>query len=333
MSGPISVDTIHLNIGIGDCSIVCKTQPPPSSSTTSIGKPQLLSAVLIDGGFQASADLIQKCIQTQLDGTGTNSGLYDLSLMPGSVVKFDSVVITHWDQDHWGGLINLICDDLKTQLNTRIQAAQDAEAKKEGKEWKDLTKDEKDAIEVEIVAANTAAKLSTDPVVPEIQCAYFKYDGLPGVGKPLTTLYVPYWDAVGSASKPGSTMNNSNRLGNDYGAVFDIDIRVKAGRAGRWILSLCRLSYTSAMNLGKNILKPLDPKDPPITNFVRNGPDGPTSLARFLNLGAGQPALVIVACDNSGVWEYGPSPPTVNEKAVVVDRTKVTGEPFRSLGF
>lgn len=137
----IYVDTIHLNIGVGDCSIVCKYQP------TTNGAPILLSAVIIDGGFQSSAGVIKKCIQTQLDAS--KGGLYDLRQTGGSV-KFDSIVITHWDRDHWGGLINLIRDDLNGQLGTLSAAAVAAAQKEAEQNGQTLTKPQLAAIEATI---------------------------------------------------------------------------------------------------------------------------------------------------------------------------------------
>ena len=101
----IYVDTIHLNIGIGDCSIVCKLQHATP-------KPILLEAVLIDGGFAEAWKIIKPCLNK------TIPELYDLTHMPNGkkTVQFRSVVITHWDGDHYGGVNRMIAKDLTAQL-------------------------------------------------------------------------------------------------------------------------------------------------------------------------------------------------------------------------
>ena len=327
----VYVDTIHLNVGVGDCSIVCKYELLSGDDT---GPNRMLkSAVIIDGGFQSAAGVIKKCITQQL------GGLYNLTEMGGSV-KFDSVVITHWDRDHWGGVLNLIVADLIAQLKQTVDmvvAAATAAAGARG-----LTEEQIQKIESQVVAANTAPNFNaTDPTVPRIQSSYFKYDGPPGTGKPLTTLYVPYWDVnykSGSRHGPKATMNNSNRmlsLNGNWGAVFDLDIKPVAGTPRSWILSLCRLNETAAKNLGKDLLRPPG-LTRPISVFLQNSTStGPQNLASFLGLAGPitgpegdipEPALVIVACAEDGVWNYG-KPAT---KAVVqASRSESVGEPHR----
>ena len=100
----IYVDTIHLNVGVGDCSIVCKLQHVAGANA----KPILISAVLIDGGYQSAAAVIKQCLTVQIPNR------YDVTTMGGKVI-LTAVVITHWDGDHYGGVTNLIRTDLMEQ--------------------------------------------------------------------------------------------------------------------------------------------------------------------------------------------------------------------------
>jgi glyoxylase-like metal-dependent hydrolase (beta-lactamase superfamily II) len=97
MTSPLYVDTIHLNVGVGDCSIVCKLRRGEGEEP----KPVLVTAVLIDGGRAKAGNVILQCLTEQIPR------LYDLTEM-GNEVKLTAVVITHWDDDYYGGIISLI---------------------------------------------------------------------------------------------------------------------------------------------------------------------------------------------------------------------------------
>jgi hypothetical protein len=105
---------------------------------------------LIDGGkgdgfrkIKSSIDAIAKSYRLP---TGTTN------------LKFDSVVITHWDLDHYKGVLDLINDDLHEQIE-------------------------------DIKKTHPPTKADID----NMQCRLFKYDGA-GRSKPLTTFYVLYWE-------------------------------------------------------------------------------------------------------------------------------------------
>jgi hypothetical protein len=78
-----------LNIGIGDCAVVCKLRVNP---TTRLGKkPLLIGCVLIDGGYNAYTSIIEYCLDTQIPS------LYEIPVLDDGSrrVLLDSVVITH----------------------------------------------------------------------------------------------------------------------------------------------------------------------------------------------------------------------------------------------
>lgn len=115
-SHDLRVDVFHLNIGIGDCSIHFLVEPKSATRTLACADPHLKQgyihrAVLIDGGLPGRAqhngsNLIREFL------TGTGAGLYDFDRTQGGRTgghelrfpAFDSIVITHWDQDHYGGM-------------------------------------------------------------------------------------------------------------------------------------------------------------------------------------------------------------------------------------
>lgn len=98
------IDSIHIAIGAGDCAIHLLIENPAAA------KPIVHNAVLIDGGKNHEKVYIN--IRKAMDIIETK---YDMGL---GGLRFDSIVITHWDDDHYGGIIKLIKDDIKTQLKS-----------------------------------------------------------------------------------------------------------------------------------------------------------------------------------------------------------------------
>lgn len=84
--------------------------------------PVVYNAVLIDGGLNTSAVLerIKDCIRWIEDRNN-----YSIQAgVPGedpALLRFDSVVVTHWDEDHWGGVRQLIKDGCKVALKTNVE--------------------------------------------------------------------------------------------------------------------------------------------------------------------------------------------------------------------
>ncbi|KAH8702266.1 hypothetical protein BGW36DRAFT_445863 [Talaromyces proteolyticus] len=139
MTDPWRVESYHVAVSIGDAAIHLLVNEPAA------GKATVERACLIDGG---ETDGLQPLSLT-IRWIERHHSLENL--------QFDSVVVTHWDSDHYKGVVALINDDLE-------------------KQFEDLKK-------------------KYDPVpadkVAELKCKYFKYDKS---SKCLTTFYAPYWD-------------------------------------------------------------------------------------------------------------------------------------------
>lgn len=97
------VDYYQVNIGVGDCEIILLLEDPGSPTLPA----NLLRAVLIDGGQDGGRITnIQATIRVIED---------KYSLKAGSL-KFDAMVITHWDTDHYVGILKMLTNDLDVQL-------------------------------------------------------------------------------------------------------------------------------------------------------------------------------------------------------------------------
>lgn len=115
------VDSIHINVGAGDSAIhlllqVSGSYTPPGSKTPISYDKNLggivLSAVLVDGGRGSVLSLDQYYLLQSIPK------MYQL---PGGDLQFDSIVLTHWDIDHYGGLWKTI----KLNLDTESRAKAD----------------------------------------------------------------------------------------------------------------------------------------------------------------------------------------------------------------
>ncbi|GAW19373.1 hypothetical protein ANO14919_088590 [Xylariales sp. No.14919] len=104
----LSVDAYYVNIGTGDSTIYYLIQHPPANSLDR--RPFVHRAVLIDGGKGPGGQRIR-------DFLGRVPDLYHFEKTQGERVDlgeqlkfppFDSIVITHWDIDHFAGVNELI---------------------------------------------------------------------------------------------------------------------------------------------------------------------------------------------------------------------------------
>ncbi|KAJ4314161.1 hypothetical protein N0V84_009045 [Fusarium piperis] len=92
------VESFHINVGLGDCAIhVLATKNTTSKELTA------KSAVLIDGGLSKEPAL-NNIVNTikHIEGIFVNLN------REGKLLKFRSVVVTHWDEDHWKGIDRLL---------------------------------------------------------------------------------------------------------------------------------------------------------------------------------------------------------------------------------
>jgi hypothetical protein len=102
-----NVDSYHINVAIGDSAI---------HLLQNVNTHQVESAVLIDGGtamekhkdprFPESLRAINPVRMTieRID----QENIYKF---PSNYLQFDTIVLTHWDEDHYGGLVDLLRSD------------------------------------------------------------------------------------------------------------------------------------------------------------------------------------------------------------------------------
>lgn len=138
------VHSYHINVDVGDAAIhlLVKNSVIP------------VSVVLIDAGRDSHGgfwidDFCQRWLKTKYSWPE-----------PGKV-KFDTVVVTHWDDDHYGGVLELLRTDFQKQYNE-------------------------------------LGVYGLDSDIKEYKCSYFKYGA---DNQPQTYLYAPYWDPKSSAAK------------------------------------------------------------------------------------------------------------------------------------
>ena len=97
------VDSYHIALQVvGDSAIHLLVQENQPSDTVAW-------AMLVDGGSGAGHLQIQSTIQWI-----QNSGKYSINNTT-TPLRFDAVIISHWDSDHYDGVINLIKADLDAQ--------------------------------------------------------------------------------------------------------------------------------------------------------------------------------------------------------------------------
>ncbi|KAF2273527.1 uncharacterized protein EI97DRAFT_435947 [Westerdykella ornata] len=149
------VHSYHLNVGAGDSAIhlLVETTSSAAGDVWTVNR-----AVLVDGGrgigFPALVSAIDQ-LPTWYTITTTFGGHPQL--------QFDSIVVTHWDDDHYTGIERLLSSDLQDQ-------------------WK-------------------AAGSTTSP--KDLRSRYMKYDMSATPPEPQTFFYAPYWEAGDTNDKKG----------------------------------------------------------------------------------------------------------------------------------
>ncbi|UKZ65106.1 uncharacterized protein TrAtP1_006306 [Trichoderma atroviride] len=87
------VESYHINVGLGDSAIhVLATKGNGSQ------QPKIVAAVLVDGGL--ARDAAAQNISATIEDIESR---YEIELL-----QFRSVVVTHWDADHWKGINKLL---------------------------------------------------------------------------------------------------------------------------------------------------------------------------------------------------------------------------------
>ena len=107
MSSGIYVTSYHINVKVGDAAIHLVIKG-------SSGNEEVLRAVLIDGGSSKRNDILGKdnALKRMIDR---------LSKLYGTVLAFDTIVISHWDEDHYGGLVDLLRADMVKAVESNEQ--------------------------------------------------------------------------------------------------------------------------------------------------------------------------------------------------------------------
>ncbi|KAH6949755.1 hypothetical protein BKA56DRAFT_606801 [Ilyonectria sp. MPI-CAGE-AT-0026] len=111
------VDSFHVNVLAGDASFHVLLSLDPNDANA---RPTVQAAVVIDGGESRFRGTTEPNIMTTL---GRMAELYDWPNRPNEVeffvdnpVRFDAVVITHWDHDHYTGILQYIQVDLRQRF-------------------------------------------------------------------------------------------------------------------------------------------------------------------------------------------------------------------------
>ncbi|THC90018.1 hypothetical protein EYZ11_010520 [Aspergillus tanneri] len=235
-----AVDSLHINVGAGDSAIHLLVENPDAD------KPKVMRACLIDGG-KPNKDPPQK-IRDTIERIENEYDLFNHKSDKG-YMRFDSVVITHWDDDHFGGIDQLIQGDFQSQFESL-------------KEKENRNNEDKDILNL----------------LKQCQCRYFLYDSNSRDENKycLTTLYAPYWDENAEnfdtdgkrkesdpkKSKPNDKMDNpKNFIGSDSRFSFWFVLRRGHGpltnkewkKANVKISNLCNLRYEPNQIIGTNL--------------------------------------------------------------------------------
>lgn len=183
------VHSYHINVDVGDCAIHVLASAPASGST----KPTPVSAVLIDAGYKRHGGfwLDHFC----------KDYLNDKYAWVGGSVKFDSVVVTHWDGDHYGGILDLLTDDFDDQAKEALAAG---------------------TLPGTVEGART--------FIHKLRCRWFKYNDKQA---PLTCFYAPYWKSqefMGASGYPNTNLERVDPVPPSTNATLSANFKLKTGQ-------------------------------------------------------------------------------------------------------
>ncbi|KAF3922916.1 hypothetical protein ABW20_dc0100752 [Dactylellina cionopaga] len=253
------VDSFHINVGPGDCAIHLLTSFTYDTVSGLETLPTIEKAVIVDFGYQ--------------QGSAWGSGYEGLNrtlqvicakyqLTSVADIKFDAVVITHWDLDHYGGLWSWIQHDMYEQ-------------------WEALGATQRAALGLRSWMNNT------------YRCQHFKFSGTSNNGQPQTVLIAPtlppeYLDSTiqescsilwQSPASNGDWVQLPVGLPRPTGYRDDLKFQIKFnnwspniggytwqfGRNSFYTGAQCRFIFDPKLLLGKNIFSPTAlTTDPPI---------------------------------------------------------------------
>ena len=198
-----------INVGDSAIHLLVDDSTAVDNSKTPAEWPVIYKAVLIDGGKTTGKGPILECVK-RIEASYT----FAPSKTPGTL-KYDAIMITHWDVNHWGGIRQLIRDTIEETLEKRS--------------------DLKALVTTSDVGTKTDNISTLYPAVAGLQIPIFKYGSSEGANifqktpkqgaaAPIlptvasntlqTTLYVPY-DTAAAAKKGGLGSKESDTKAKD----------------------------------------------------------------------------------------------------------------------
>ncbi|TPX64298.1 hypothetical protein SpCBS45565_g06022 [Spizellomyces sp. 'palustris'] len=116
------VDVFHINIGTGDSTIYLLVD---TTTSTAVISGTVKAAVLVDGGQGAFAyHIIKNAIKS------IEKKYLPYTADPLVLLQFDAVVVTHWDDDHYRGVFDMLLDGLSKTAPQCPRLKYDKEAPK-----------------------------------------------------------------------------------------------------------------------------------------------------------------------------------------------------------
>jgi hypothetical protein len=167
MEGFWAVRSVQLNVDSGDSGI---HHLIADASPSKVHK-----SILIDGGTGAKGS---EAIVNYLNHLLAQSVFTRVDNQP--IYKFDSIVATHWDSDHYKGISKILSEDLHRQI-----------------------KDKKYKTALEIFNAAECGELQSS------YTCYAALENKPGTSRPVSSFFAPYWYSWLSNTGPiGNTPYN-----------------------------------------------------------------------------------------------------------------------------
>ena len=113
MGTSVPLTIAQINVGDSAIHLLVDDSAAKDKSTNIAEWPIIYKAILIDGGKTTGKEAIKACIE-RIQSSYTFAPTKAVGKL-----QFDSVIITHWDNDHWAGIKDLLQEDISNVLNTR----------------------------------------------------------------------------------------------------------------------------------------------------------------------------------------------------------------------